>query len=67
MRAEEAALEVTGSGVVIDRQAGDQQSAYEIEVILDDGQHMDVQLDRDFVVVDSDADSETDDVDPGGG
>jgi hypothetical protein len=51
VRAGEAALEETGGGRVIDRELGDQQSAYEIEVILDDGRHVDVQLDESFAVV----------------
>jgi hypothetical protein len=50
-RAAEAALEETGGGRVTEREAGDQQSAYEIEVTLDDGRHLDVQLDESFTVV----------------
>jgi hypothetical protein len=50
-RAGEAALEATGGSRVIDREVGDQRSAYEIEVILDDGRHLDVRLDASFAVV----------------
>jgi hypothetical protein len=50
-RAAEAALEETGGGRVTEREAGDQQSAYEIEVTLDDGRHLDVQVDESFTVV----------------
>jgi hypothetical protein len=51
VRAEEAALEETGGGRVTSREPGDQQSAYEIEVTLDDGRHLDVQVDESFTVV----------------
>ena len=50
-RAAKAALEATGGGRVTEREPGDQQSAYEIEVTLDDGRHLDVQLDESFTVV----------------
>ena len=50
-RAAEAALESTGGGRVTEREAGDQHSAYEIEVTLDDGRHLDVQVDESFTVV----------------
>ena len=41
----------TGGGRVTDRAPGDRQRTYEIEVILDDGRHVDVQLDESFTVV----------------
>jgi hypothetical protein len=50
-RAAEAALESTGGGRVTEREAGDEHSAYEIEVTLDDGRHLDVQVDESFTVV----------------
>jgi hypothetical protein len=52
---------VTGTEV------GDEDSYYEVEVTREDGSQVDVQLDRDFVVVGSDADSETDEADSGAG
>ena len=50
-QASAAALEHTGSGRVTDTEVGDEESYYEVEVILDDGSQVDVQLDRDFNVV----------------
>lgn len=57
-RASAAALGHTGGGRVSDTEVGDEESYYEVEVTLDDGRQVDVQLDRDFRVVGSDADSE---------
>jgi uncharacterized membrane protein YkoI len=55
-RASRVALEHTGGGSVTDTETGDEESYYEVEVTLDDGSQVDVQLDRDFHVVGSDAD-----------
>ncbi len=41
-------------------EVGDEESYYEVEVTLDDGSQVDVQLDRDFKVVGSSADHEDD-------
>ena len=60
-RASTAALEHTGEGRVTETEAGDEESWYEVEVTLDDGSQVDVQLDRDFNVVGSSADREDDD------
>jgi uncharacterized membrane protein YkoI len=57
-RASEAALAHTGPGRVIETEVGDEDSYYEVEVTLDDGRHVDVQLDEAFQVVGSVADSE---------
>jgi uncharacterized membrane protein YkoI len=62
-RATEAALSHTGGGRVTDTEAGDEDSYYEVEVTLDDGRQVDVQLDEQFRVVSSEADDETDDGD----
>ena len=59
-RASAAALEHTGGGRVTDTEAGDEESWYEVEVTLDDGSQVDVQLDESFQVVDSTADVEDD-------
>lgn len=59
-RATEAALAHTGGGRVTGTEVGDEDSYYEVEVTLDDGSAVDVQLDEDFVVVSADPDSETD-------
>ena len=60
-RASAAALEHTGEGRVSETEVGDEESCYEVEVTLDDGSQVDVQLDRDFTVVGDEADSENDD------
>jgi hypothetical protein len=60
-RASAAALEQTGEGRVTETEVGDEESYYEVEVTLDDGSQVDVQLDRDFKVVGSSADEEGDD------
>ena len=62
-RATAAALDFTGEGRVTETEAGDEESAYEVEVTLDDGSQVDVQLDRDFKVVGSKHDSERGGVD----
>lgn len=55
-KASAAALAYTGEGTVSETEAGDEDSYYEVEVTLDDGSQTDVQLDRDFNVVDNQAD-----------
>ena len=64
-QAERAALAETGGGRVTGTEVGDEESFYEVEVTLDDGSQVDVQLDEDFTVVGSDADVEDDDAGPG--
>lgn len=54
--AQAAALDHTGEGRVTATEVGDEDSYYEVEVTLDDGSQVDVQLDRDFTVVDAQAD-----------
>jgi uncharacterized membrane protein YkoI len=63
-RASEAALAHTGEGRVTDTEVEDEESYYEVEVTLDDGSQVDVQLDEDFNVVGDEvdeADEEDDD------
>jgi uncharacterized membrane protein YkoI len=50
-KASRAALEHTGAGRVTETEVGDEESYYEVEVTLDDGNQVDVQLDRNFNVV----------------
>ncbi|HET6949793.1 MAG TPA: hypothetical protein VFI47_05440 [Acidimicrobiales bacterium] len=50
-RATAAALAHTGEGRVTETEVGDEESRYEVEVTLDDGTQVDVQLDEDFRVV----------------
>lgn len=46
-----AALAHTGQGRVTDTEIGDEDGFYEVEVTLDDGRQIDVQLDEDLNVV----------------
>lgn len=62
-RASAAALAETGEGRVTETEVGDEDSYYEVEVTLEDGSQVDVQLDRDFNVVSH----ETDGADDGDG
>jgi uncharacterized membrane protein YkoI len=57
-RASQAALEYTGGGRVTETESGDEESLYEVEVTLDDGRQVDVQLDAQFKVVASETDHE---------
>jgi uncharacterized membrane protein YkoI len=57
-RASAAALTETGGGRVTGTEVGDEESLYEVEVTLDGGRQVDVQLDKDFHVVSSAADVE---------
>ena len=55
-RASDAALAHTGQGRVTETEVGDEDSYYEVEVTLDNGQQVDVQLDQSFNVVQTIAD-----------
>ena len=57
-RASATALAHTGGGRVTGTEVGDEESRYEVEVTLDDGSQVDVQLDESFRVVGDDADDE---------
>ena len=57
-QAEAAALAHTGGGRVTGTEVGDEESMYEVEVTLEDGRQVDVQLDEAFHVVSSSADHE---------
>ena len=65
-RATDAALAHTGGGHVTGTEIGDEDSYYEIEVTLDNGSQVDVQLDKQFKVVDATADDEDDSTDAEG-
>jgi uncharacterized membrane protein YkoI len=58
-QATSAALEHTGGGTVTATEFGDEESLYEVEVTLDDGSQVDVQLDESFRVVDISEDDDT--------
>jgi uncharacterized membrane protein YkoI len=59
-RASEAALSHVGEGRVTDTEVGDEDSYYEVEVTLNDGSQVDVQLDRSFNVVGDELDGAED-------
>jgi uncharacterized membrane protein YkoI len=54
--ASSAALAHTGGGRVTGTEVGDEESYYEVEVTLDSGGQVDVQLDKSFNVVSSEGD-----------
>ena len=56
-----AALQSTGGGEVTGTEVGDEESFYEVEVTLEDGSQVDVQLDRDFNVVGEEAEGADED------
>ncbi|MGH8912771.1 MAG: hypothetical protein ACRDVD_09670 [Acidimicrobiia bacterium] len=55
-RATAAALAYLGEGRVTGTEVGDEESYYEVEVTLDGGRQVDVQLDKSFNVVGSEGD-----------
>ena len=57
-QASTAALAFTGGGRVTETEVGDEESLYEVEVTLDGGKQVDVQLDAQFKVVSSETDHE---------
>ena len=57
-RATDAALEHTGGGSVIETEVGDDGAAYGVEVRLDDGSVVEVELDETFEVVGQEADDD---------
>jgi hypothetical protein len=52
-QASDAALAFTGEGRVSATEVGDEESYYQVEVTLNDGSQVDVQLDESFKVVGS--------------
>lgn len=57
-KASKAALAETHGGKVTETEVNDEESYYQVEVTLDNGSQVDVQLDRDFTVVGSKTDKE---------
>ncbi|MDW3219757.1 MAG: PepSY domain-containing protein [Acidimicrobiales bacterium] len=55
------ALEHTGEGRVTATEIEDEESYYEVEVTLDDGRQVDVQLDEEFNLVGTETDGPNDD------
>ena len=60
-RASAAALDHTRAGQVTETEVGDEESRYEVEVTLNDGSEVDVQLNRDFAMVGDETDSGNED------
>ena len=57
-KATAAALAHTGGGTVTDSEVGDDGAAYSVEVRLDDGSQVEVNLDKDFNVIGQAADDD---------
>ena len=57
-RATDAALEHTGEGTVVETEAGDGDAAYGVEVRMDDGSEVEVELDEDFNVIGTEQDDD---------
>jgi len=53
-----AALEHTGGGTVVETEAGDDGAAYGVEIRLEDGRVVEVNLDQDFNVIGDEADDD---------
>jgi hypothetical protein len=62
-QATDAALEFLGEGTVTETEVNDEESKYEVEVTLDNGDQVDVQLDEEFNVVGSETDGPGEDED----
>jgi hypothetical protein len=58
-------VERAGRLALPETEVGDEESYYEVEVTLDDGSQVDVQLDRSFHVVGDEADGAGEDDGPG--
>jgi uncharacterized membrane protein YkoI len=66
-KATAAALEHVGEGTVTETEIGDDGAAYEVEIRLDNGSQVEVQLDSNFDVTGSEADDDgAGDTDEGG-
>jgi hypothetical protein len=57
-RATAAALDHTGGGTVIETEVGDEGAAYGVEIRLDDGSVVEVNLDSDFQVIGQEGDDD---------
>jgi uncharacterized membrane protein YkoI len=53
-----AALEHTGGGTVVETEIGDDGAAYGVEIRLDDGRVVEVNLDENFEVIGQEADED---------
>ena len=57
-KATKAALAHTGGGTVVETEAGDDGAAYGVEIRLDDGTQVEVNLDENFNVIGREADDD---------
>jgi hypothetical protein len=57
-KATKAALAHTGGGTVVETEAGDDGAAYGVEIRLDDGTQVEVNLDENFDVIGSEGDDD---------
>ena len=57
-QATDAALAHTGGGKVVETETGDDGAAYSVEIQLDDGSQVEVNLDENFEVIGSEADDD---------
>jgi uncharacterized membrane protein YkoI len=57
-KAKAAALAHTGGGTVVETEAGDDGATYGVEIVLDDGSQVEVNLDEDFNVIGQEADDD---------
>jgi hypothetical protein len=62
-RATKAALEETKGGKVTDTETGDDGAAYGVEVLLDDGRQVEVNLDQNYKVTNTEADDDSNEAD----
>jgi hypothetical protein len=66
-QATDAALAHTGGGRVVETETGDDGAAYSVEIRLDDGRQVEVNLNADFQVIGSEADDDSGPDDDGAG
>jgi uncharacterized membrane protein YkoI len=57
-KAKAAALAHTGGGTVVETEAGDDGATYGVEIVLDDGSQVEVNLDEGFNVIGQEADDD---------
>ena len=57
-KASEAALQHTGGGTVTETEVGDDGAAYSVEIRVDDGSQVEVNLDENFNVIGQEADDD---------
>ena len=66
-QATDAALAHTGGGTVVETETGDDGAAYSVEIQMDDGSQVEVNLDSNFQVIGDEADDDGSGDDEGSG